>query len=41
MALLGVNLRPSDLTPGSRKLIEGLCAKSKSRLPKLLFDEPN
>jgi pimeloyl-ACP methyl ester carboxylesterase len=41
MALLGVNLRPSDLTPEGRKLIEGLYAKSKSRLLKLVFDEPN
>jgi pimeloyl-ACP methyl ester carboxylesterase len=41
MALLGVNLKPSDLTPEGRKAFEELYEKSPTRLLKMVFDEPN
>jgi pimeloyl-ACP methyl ester carboxylesterase len=41
MALLSPNLKPSDLTPEGRKVIEGLIQKTDSRLFKMILDQPN
>jgi pimeloyl-ACP methyl ester carboxylesterase len=41
MALLGVNLKPSDLTQEGRDLVQELYEKEHSRLFKLIFEQPN